>query len=235
MDLEELLQRAAILKQNRPQARSGATWYRVTARQGEAEVYLYDEIGAFGITAQAFVQELAQLDADSIRLHLNSPGGDVFDGIAIYNALKAHRAQVNVQVDSLAASIASVVAMAGDRVEIAGNAQVMIHDARGLAIGTADDMRELAELLDASSDIIAAIYQARAGGQTRSWRKAMKAITWYRGKEAVDAGLADAVFTPAPQRAGFVQQLDEQLPATPATIDYASLFREAMEAQEVLT
>src|SRR5258707_661628 len=142
MDVQELLQRASILKQDRPSAKSAASWYRIEALSDEAEIYVYDEIGLYGRTANDFIQELSQLNADAIRLHLNSPGGDVFDGIAIYNALKSSTAQITVQVDALAASIASVIAMAGDRVEVANNAQFMIHDARGVGLGTADEMRE---------------------------------------------------------------------------------------------
>lgn len=199
MDIEELLRRAGVLVErnkhlNTPQAKAGARWYEIrNAEEDEAEVYIYDEIGYWGVTANEFAQELRAVTASSIRLHLNSPGGDVFAGIAIYNALKAHSATVNVQVDALAASIASVIAMAGDRIEIAKNAQMMIHDAHGFTVGTADDHREMADLLDASSDIIAEVYADRAGGTTKDWRAVMKATKWYRGAEAVEAGLADAL------------------------------------------
>lgn len=168
-------------------------WYRINNLADRAEVYIYDEIGYFGITAQDFVRELQGLSAPRIDLHLNTPGGEVFDGIAIYTALKSHKAQVTVIVDSLAASIGSVIAQAGDQRLMTRNAQMMIHDGHGLCIGNAADMRELAALLDKTSDNIASIYAERAGGSTSQWRNRMRAETWYTAEEAVKAGLADAI------------------------------------------
>jgi hypothetical protein len=124
-------------------------------------------------------------------VRINSPGGSVFEGIAIANALRAHPANVTVQVDSVAASIASVIAMAGDRIEMAPNSMMMIHDASGLAMGNAADMEEMAELLDLISDNIADAYAARAGGTREQWRERMRAETWYLPEDAVDNGLAD--------------------------------------------
>jgi ATP-dependent protease ClpP protease subunit len=158
-----------------------------------AEVYLYDEIGWFGITADEFVAELTALDVDEIDLHLNSPGGDVFDGIAIWQALINHRATVCVYVDSLAASIASVIAMAGDRVVMGMLAQMMIHDAWGMCVGNAQDMRQFADELDRFSNTIAKAYADKAGGTPAQWRKSMLGETWYDAAEAVAAGLADEV------------------------------------------
>lgn len=213
MDIAELLRRAGVLVErnkhlNSPQAKAGgARWYEIrNATEDEAEVYIYDEIGYWGVTANEFAQELRSITAPTIQLHLNSPGGDVFAGIAIYNALKAHKATVNVHIDALAASIASVIAQAGDNISIAKNAQMMIHDAHGFTVGTADDHREMADLLDASSDIIAEVYADRAGGSTKDWRSTMKATTWYRGAEAVEAGLADAVQEAAPSKAAAVHR-----------------------------
>lgn len=156
-----------------------------------AEVYIYDEIGMWGQSASDFIAELSQVSAGSIDLHLNSPGGEVFDGIAIYNALKSHPANVTVYVDSLAASIASVIAQAGDHIVMRQGAQMMIHDAAGLCFGNADDMRGMADLLDRQSDNIAGFYAGRAGGTAKQWRTKMAAETWYTAEEAVAAGLAD--------------------------------------------
>lgn len=184
------------LKTARPTAklREGRNdWYRIenNAGTGAASVHIYDEIGYFGVTAQDFVRDLQAIDADRLELHISSPGGDVFDGIAIMNALKQHKAEVTVVVDSLAASIASVIAMAGDRVLMAKNATLMIHEASGLSIGNADDMRQMADLLDKVSANIASIYADRAGGDAEEWRTRMRAETWYSAEEAVKAGLAD--------------------------------------------
>ena len=123
-------------------------------------------------------------------MHLNSPGGEVFDGIAIYQYLSG-RGDVTTYVDSLAALIASVIAMAGTEIVMGRNASVMIHDGFGLCIGNAADMREQADLLDRVSANIASIYADRTGKPVDDWRTAMLAETWYIGQEAVDAGLAD--------------------------------------------
>ncbi|MFF8901674.1 head maturation protease, ClpP-related [Streptomyces lydicus] len=185
------------MRSTRPVAslRQGRTdWYRITnLGQSAAEVVIYDEIGYFGVTAEDFMSELRGLDVSAITLRVNSPGGEIFDGIAIHNLLRSHRAQVTTYVDSLAASIASVIALAGDRVIMQPHSQMMIHDGSGLAIGNAADMRETADLLDRQSDNIAGIYAERAGGTPEEWRERMRAETWYTAAEAVAAGLADEV------------------------------------------
>jgi len=180
----------------RAQLRQGRNdWYRITNALGDAPatIHVYDEIGFWGVTASDFVAELAALDVSAIDVHINSPGGEIFDGIAIMNALRAHRATVTTYVDSLAASIASVIAMAGDRIVMAPNSQMMIHDGSGFCIGDAADMREMADLLDRQSDNIAAVYADKAGGTVEEWRARMTAETWYTAAEAVEAGLADEI------------------------------------------
>jgi ATP-dependent protease ClpP protease subunit len=180
-----------------------ASWYKIVNHDpgDTADLYIYDEIGYWGVTASDLLNELSALTATTINVRINSPGGDVFDGIAIYNALLSHPATVNTTVDSLAASAASFIAMAGETVTMAPHSQMMIHDASGLAIGNAADMRQMADLLDRISDNIASMYSERAGGTTKAWRTAMTAETWYSAQEAVDAGLASAV-GPVPSRNG---------------------------------
>lgn len=169
-------------------------WFRIEAKSaGETDVSIYDEIGFFGVTASQFTRELALISTPTINLHLNSPGGDVFDGIAIYNALKAHKATVNVVVDSIAASIASVIAMAGDTVTMSRGSMMMIHEPFALVIGDSREMRKAAESLDLMGDSIAEIYSARAGKTREDWRDAMAEETWYSADDAVKAGLADSV------------------------------------------
>lgn len=158
---------------------------------GGTRIDLMDEIGYWGITAQDFVDELLAIDATTIELHVNSPGGDVFDGVAIMNALIDHPATVDVVVDGIAASAASYICMAGDSVKMNRGAQMMIHDALGLCVGNAADMEQMKALLDRISDTIAGLYAERAGGTTEGWRDLMRAETWYSATEAVDAGLAD--------------------------------------------
>ena len=173
-------------------------WYRITnaTDPDEAEVMLYDEIGGwYGATADQFINDLRGITAPSLRVRVNSPGGSVFEGIAIANALRSHPGNITIQVDGIAASIASVIAMAGDRIEMAPNTMLMIHDASGLCMGDASDMEEMAELLDLISDNIADAYTARAGGTREQWREEMRAETWYLPEDAVKAGLADEAIT----------------------------------------
>jgi ATP-dependent protease ClpP protease subunit len=165
-------------------------WYRLRNQvDGPTQLHIYDEIGYFGVSAGDLIRDLADVNGP-LEVHLNTPGGEVFDGIAIYNALLA-RHDVTVMIDGLAASIGSVIAMAGNPVLMARNAQMMVHDGFGMAIGTAQDMRDLAELLDRTSNNIAGIYSDHTGRPVSYWREIMKAETWYSSDEAIDAGLAD--------------------------------------------
>ncbi len=189
-----------IWRSSRPQAalvEGRRDWYSIENKaNGPTDVYIYDEIGYFGVTAQDFVKALSTVKADVINLHLNTPGGDVFDGIAIHNALAAHPATVNVVIDSLAASIGSVIALAGDTVTIVDNARMMIHEAFALSIGNAADMSKMAQRLNETSDVIASMYAAKSGVDASTWRARMVDETWYTGQQAVDAGLCDACCAP---------------------------------------
>lgn len=182
----------------RPLNRSGtnqADWCRFEniAESDVTEVYIYDEIGMWGTSAAGFVDELRSIKSGNIDLHLNSPGGEVFDGTAIYNALVNHPATVTVYVDGLAASAASFIAQAGDEVVMAQGSTMMIHDAAGFVWGNASDLRDTADILDKISNGIASIYAERTGGTTAEWRALMVEEVWYTAKEAVTAGLADKV------------------------------------------
>jgi ATP-dependent protease ClpP protease subunit len=165
----------------------------VNADDAPPKLYVYDLIGGWDNDAAEFVKAVHALDSESLDLHVNSPGGFVYDGVAMFEALQESPAQVNVHVDGLAASAASFLAMAGDTVEIAKAGRMMIHDAQGVGIGGPADLREFADLLDEVSGDIAGYYADRAGGTPQAWRKAMNATTWYSASQAVDAGLADRV------------------------------------------
>lgn len=173
-------------------------WYSIRNAADVATIKIYNDIGGDpnGLTAQAFEQELSNLKASRIDLRLNSRGGDVFDGIAIHGALARHPAYVHVTVDGVAASIASVIAMAGDRITMARGSMLMMHEGFTAMVGNAEVMTKTAKLLNTTSDQIAGFYAARAGGSVAEWRMRMKAETWYSAEEAVAAGLADDV-TPA--------------------------------------
>lgn len=162
-----------------------------------ADVYVFDDIGGwFGLTADDFVRDVAGLDVDQIVLHLNTPGGDALEGVAIANVLRAHKARVIVRVDGIAASAGSVVAMAGDEVVMGIGSEMMIHDPWGMAVGDAVAIENYGRRLGTTGNALASTYAAKAGGATDDWRARMKAETWYTGQEAVDAGLADRVAKP---------------------------------------
>lgn len=156
-----------------------------------AEVLIYEDITAS--SSGPFVRALRNLDADSITVRINSSGGNVFDAIAMANALRDHPASVTTIVDGLAASAASFIATSGDEVVMNRNSEMMIHNPKAVAAGGANDMRTLADRLDAVRDNIASMYVARAGGTVEQWRDVMAAETWYSADEAVHAGLADRV------------------------------------------
>lgn len=182
----------------RIQNRVPSDWYSISNKSGPvAEVRIYSEIGFWGITAADFVAELDEVTAPEMMVAVNCLGGDVFDGVAIYNALRLHDAHVTTRVDSMAASIASVIVQAGDQRQMVKSSQMMIHEAWGFAVGTASDMRELAGLLDRQTDVIADIYAERAGSYVGEMRSLMEAESWFTDIEAVDASLADEVITPA--------------------------------------
>ncbi len=169
------------------------SWYRILDQADEAQVYIYDEIGAWGISANQFVRDLSAITARAIHIHVNSPGGEVFDGIAIYNTLQQHPAQIIVTIEALAASIASVIVQAADQRRILKTATLMIHDSHGFAMGGASTMAKMADELARVDGVIADIYADRAGGGADEWRQRMSEETWYRGEEAVAAGLADEI------------------------------------------
>jgi ATP-dependent protease ClpP protease subunit len=165
---------------------------------GVATIHLYDPIdswgGDWGVSAKEFVAALAEIpDATEIRLHINSPGGEVFEAVAILNALRRHPANVVATVDGLAASAASFIAAGADELVMGQNGQLMIHDGWGIAIGPAADMHAMGDLLDKLSNNIAAIYADKAGGEIQAWRDLMLAETWFNDDEAVAVGLADRV------------------------------------------
>lgn len=172
-------------------------WFKIeNLSAAEASITIFDEIGMYGTTAQGFVDQLNSITAPKITVYLNSPGGEVFDGIAIHTALAMSKAHVTTFVTGVAASAASFIAMAGDTIKMARNATMMIHDASGLAWGNAETMRSEADLLDKLSDNIADMYAMQAGGDAADWRAAMKRETWYTGREALEAGLIDEITEP---------------------------------------
>lgn len=167
--------------------------YRVENKTDEATIYLYDEIGWFGIKSEQFIKDLNALTAKTVHIRVNSPGGDVFDGTAIFNAIKQHKARTVVHIDGLAASIASVIALAGSEVLMSENAFLMIHDPWSIVIGNADAMRDEAELLDKVGGTIAKVYMDKSGKRAEEINELMASETWMTGQEAMDMGFIDGL------------------------------------------
>lgn len=162
------------------------------------EIYFYEEIGenwdGSGTTAKSFQKELKALGKVSqLDIYINSPGGSVFDGVAIHNQLARHPANKIVHVDGIAASIASVIAMVGDEIEMASNGLMMIHDPWGLAFGNAIDFRKIADELDKVGGTLVNTYVNRTGGKADHIAQLMHDETWMDAEEAVAAGFADRV------------------------------------------
>lgn len=177
-------------------------WYSITnVAPDTAEISIYDEIGFWGITAKDFIGELKAVGDRRIVLRINSPGGDVFDGLAIYNRLRDHAPGVEVKIDGLAASVASIIAMAGTKITMAENALLMIHNPTGICAGESADMRELAALLDKVKSSLITAYERRlqdvsATTQPCDIAALMDAETWFTAAEAQAAGFVDDI-TPA--------------------------------------
>lgn len=171
-----------------------------------AEVFVYGDIGGWmdGIGADEFARELKSLKVTEITARINSGGGSVFEGQAIYNSLVNHSAKVNVVIDGIAASIASVIAMAGDNISITEGSHIMVHKPWSMAMGDANSMRKEAEVLDSLESGIIDIYAARTGKSRDQLEKWVANETWFKGASAVDAGFADSVI-PAKRKENFAK------------------------------
>ncbi|MEV9848755.1 head maturation protease, ClpP-related [Escherichia coli] len=182
------------------------SWFRMQAgHQSDADIYIYDEIGFWGVTAKQFISDLNALgDITHINLHINSPGGDVFEGIAIFNALKTHGASITVYVDGVAASMASVIAMVGTPVIMPENTFMMIHKPFGFTGGDAEDMRTYADLLDKVEAVLLPAYAQKTGKTTDEIAAMLADETWMSGAECLAHGFADQV-TPAVKAMACIQ------------------------------
>ena len=194
-------------------------WYEIKNKSDKAEIWIYEMIGedfwsGGGVTAKNFQKELSAIKASQIDLHINSPGGEVFDGIAIYNLIRQHPAKVTTYIDGLAASIASVIALAGDTIYMAENALMMIHNPYGLVMGMAEDMRKMADRLDIVRDSISKAYISKTDKPEDEINALMEAETWMTADDAMEFGFIDditekmdmaacAKFIPIMDKAGF--------------------------------
>lgn len=172
------------------------TWYALSARAEirQTEISIFDEIGYYGVSAKQFIGDLKRVPADhEIVLKIHSPGGEVFDGNAIYNALKRHPGGVTVQIEGLAASMATVISLAGAPVKMAANGFYMIHNPWGVAMGDADEMRDQAALLEKIREGMIAAYASKSGQEPEQIAAWMDAETWFSAEEAQAAGFVDEV------------------------------------------
>lgn len=169
-------------------------WFNVKAQADiGVEVSIYDEIGGWGVTAKEFIDSIKPFKGKPMALAINSPGGDVFAGIAIYNALRMHGADVTVTVMGVAASAASVIAMAGTKIVMPENTFLMIHNPWTFAMGNADELRDMADVLDKIGSSLVSTYVARTGKSEDDIKAMLADETWLTAAEAVEAGFADEV------------------------------------------
>ena len=172
-------------------------YYAPAASAGEtATIQIFDQIGedwfgGSGLSGKQFSDVLNEVGNGPLLVEINSPGGNVWDGLSIYNQLRGRRAPVTTRVVGIAASIASIIALAGDKVEMADAALMMIHDPSGMASGTSEDMRKMADALDQHAEVLVGVYAKKTGRSPESIRAAMKAETWFTTPEAVAFGLVD--------------------------------------------
>lgn len=173
---------------------------RAAADDGETSITIYDVIGedywtGGGVTVNRIDAALRKIGSRDVTVYINSPGGDVFEGIAIYNRLREHPANVTVKVMGLAASAASLIAMAGDRIEIGAASFLMIHNAWVVAAGNRHDMREVADYLEPFDAALADVYASRSGTDREGIVAMLDAETWLNGQQAIDKKLADALLS----------------------------------------
>lgn len=182
---------------NRRSPGTARDWYSIAnAESDTAEVYIYDVIGDFwgmGVPASEFVREVRAIKAANILLRINSPGGIVDDAIAMRNAFNAHPANKVTRIEGIGASAASWIGLGAERVEMAPQSRLMIHDPSSGVWGTAEELRKEADVLDMYTADIAEMYREKAGRSAADWRALMHEETWYTAQGAVDAGLADAL------------------------------------------
>ena len=170
-------------------------WYNIKAESSDsiADIYIFDEVGTFGVTAQSFIEEIKAFKDVPMNLHINCVGGDVFEGMAIYNVIKKRTAKTTIYIEGIAASMGSVIALAGDEVIMAENSLFMIHNAWGGAMGEASEMRKTAALLEKISGEIADIYIKKTRLPYDKVQEMMDEETWLSAEEAFNLGFVDSI------------------------------------------
>lgn len=232
-------------------SKKATPWYAIRRRTAmaaavlgvvaAAEIYIYGDIGESWyeetVSAAAFVKELNEIDAAAITVRLNSIGGSVPDGLAIYNALRRHKAEVTIEIDGMAFSVASLIAMAGDKVNMANNAMLMIHGPWTYAAGNSVELRELADQLDVWAAAMSTSYAARTGDQP-----AMLALLtdgkdhYYTAEQALAEKFVDAITDPMPVAASAARDLPlSRYRSLPAALQTASTLAAAAAPSQELS
>jgi len=168
-------------------------WYNIKAEADETEILVYDVIGWPYVEAADFVRDLQAVNTGKIVVRINSPGGDIMDGLAIYNALRQHKSEVTTRIEGWAASIASIIALAGDKREIANTGYFMIHNPWLVARGDYRTMSQAQDLLGKVTDTLARTYAEHGSLGIRAVKTAMDEETWYTADEVIAAGFADSI------------------------------------------
>ena len=169
-------------------------WYDIQNKAGTtADVYIFDEIGTYGVTAQEFITDIKDLKDTPINLRINSLGGDVFDGMAMYNVIKRREAKTTVYIEGIAASIATIIALGADEVVMAENSLFMIHNAWGGTMGESKDMRKTADTLDKITSELTDIYRKKTGLSYDALAEMMDEETWLNANEAYELGFIDTI------------------------------------------
>ncbi|EJD6474851.1 ClpP-like prohead protease/major capsid protein fusion protein [Providencia rettgeri] len=196
------------------------SWFQMKAiSETSADIYIYDEIGMWGVSAKRFTEDLISLgNISHINLHIHSPGGEVFEGIAIYNQLKNHNATITVYIDGLAASMASVIAMVGDEVKMPKNAMMMIHKPWGVSWGDANDMRDYADLLDKVENVLIPAYMEKTGKTKEEIEAMLGEETWLTAEECVEHGFANTVIEPVKAMASLSSKRIEEFKSMPKSL-----------------
>ncbi len=219
-----------------PQASGGdKSWFRMKASgEKSADIYIYEEIGYWGVTARQFASSLKALgDIDHINLRIHSPGGDVFEGIAIYNLLNSHPASKTVYIDGLAASMASVIAMVGNPVIMPENAMMMIHKPWGITGGDANDMRDYADLLDKVEGVLIPSYAQKTGKTPEELAVMLGEETWLTAQECVEHGFADQLLPSMQAMARINSKRIEEFDSMPASLKNMIITPKATVTQPV--
>lgn len=166
-------------------------WFTFQAKgEQNVEISIFDEIGMWGVSAKEFIAELKQHAGKKITCHINSPGGSVFDALAIYNALRANGSEITTKVMGVAASAASLIAMAGDKIIMPENTFMMIHNPMVGAYGNAEEMRDMADVLDKIAASLIGVYVARTGLSEADVKALLDDETWLNAADAVEKGFA---------------------------------------------